>query len=86
MASYRLEIKAAAKKDMERLQPSIAIRIAGVIDALANDPYPHGTRKLKGFEFRYRIRIGDYRVIYEVRNSILTVIVIRIGHRKDIYR
>jgi mRNA interferase RelE/StbE len=86
MASYKLEIKAAARKDLARLQPSTATRIAEAIEGLADEPYPVGFRKLKGFEYRYRIRVGDYRVIYEIRNSILTVIIIRIGHRKDIYR
>ncbi|NQX00335.1 type II toxin-antitoxin system RelE/ParE family toxin [bacterium] len=86
MASYKLEIKAAARKDLARLQPSIATRIAEAIENLADEPHPAGSRKLKGFEYRYRIRVGDYRVIYEIRNSILTVFIIRIGHRKDIYR
>lgn len=86
MASYKLEIKAAARKDLARLQPSIATRIAEAIENLADEPHPAGSRNLKGFEYRYRIRVGDYRVIYEIRNSILTVFIIRIGHRKDIYR
>ncbi len=86
MASYKLEIKATARKDLARLQSSIAKRIAEAIEGLADDPYPDGFRKLKGFDYRYRIRVGDYRVIYETRNSILTVFIIRIGHRKDIYR
>ena len=86
MAFYKIEIKATARKDLERLQPSTAGRIIAAIDDLAIQPYPQGVRKLKGFEYRFRIRIGDYRVIYEVRNSILTVFVIRIGHRKEIYR
>jgi mRNA interferase RelE/StbE len=86
MASYNLEIKASARKDLARLQPAIASRIVEAIEILADEPYPAGSRKLKGFDFRYRIRVGDYRVIYEIRNSILTVYIIRIGHRKDIYR
>lgn len=86
MASYKLEIKTTARKDLERLQPSTAMRVAEAIESLAGDPHPIGSRKLKGFDYRYRIRVGDYRVIYEIRDAILTIFIIRIGHRKDIYR
>ncbi len=86
MACYRVEIGTAAKKELSRLEPSAATKIAGAIEELALEPYPHGSKKLRGFEYRYRIRIGDYRIIYEVRNFILTVVIIRIGHRKDIHR
>ena len=56
------------------------------IDALASDPFPHGHRKLVGSEAKYRIRVGDYRVVYNVENQELVIFIIRIGHRKDIYR
>jgi len=86
MAPYKLEIKTTARKDLARLQPSTVSRLVEAIEYLADDPHPQGSKKLKGFEYRYRIRVGDYRVIYEIRNAILTVFIIRIGHRKDIYR
>ena len=56
------------------------------VETLAENPYPVGVRKLEGAEFTYRIRVGDYRVIYEVYNDVLIVEVIRVRHRKDAYR
>jgi mRNA interferase RelE/StbE len=54
--------------------------------ALADDPRPHGSEKLKGSRDQYRLRVGTYRVIYEIRDDRLIVLVLRIGHRKDVYR
>jgi mRNA interferase RelE/StbE len=56
------------------------------VEGLAQDPYPLGSKKLKGTEFTYRIRVGDYRVIYAVISSILTIEVIKVGHRQSVYR
>jgi mRNA interferase RelE/StbE len=53
---------------------------------LSNEPFPHGVKKLVGSEFSYRIRIGDYRVVYEVFESRLIIEIIRVRHRKDVYR
>lgn len=60
MASYKLEIKTTAKKDLARLQPSTAMCVAEAIEGLAYEPHPAGSRKLKGFESRYRIRSGIF--------------------------
>lgn len=56
------------------------------IEALANAPRPTGVEKLRGHQLRYRIRIGDYRVIYDIEDAIVTVVVIDAGHRRDVYR
>lgn len=86
MPSYRIEFKRPARKALAAIQTSQAERIRVAIDALAVDPFPQGHRKLVGSEAKYRIRVGDYRVIYHVENQELVILVIRIGHRKDIYR
>jgi mRNA interferase RelE/StbE len=85
MPSYRIEFKRAARKALATIQATHAERIRDSIDALAADPFPVGYRKLIGAEAKYRIRVGDYRVIYGVENQGLVILVIRIGHRKDIY-
>ena len=63
-----------------------ADRIVARIDALAQDPHPPGSRKLQGGTDEFRIRVGDYRVIYSVNDAAITIVVIRVGHRRDIYR
>jgi mRNA interferase RelE/StbE len=86
MPSYRIEFKRAARKALAMIHATHVERIRDSIDALAADPFPVGYRKLVGAEAKYRIRVGDYRVIYGVENQELVILVIRIGHRKEIYR
>ncbi len=86
MASYRIEYAKGVDKDFRKIPTKAADRIAGAIDKLALEPRPAGSVKLVGFDIEYRIRVGDYRVIYQIHDSILIVLVIEIGHRKDIYR
>ncbi len=61
-------------------------RIAAAIDRLAVDPRPSGVRKLTGADNLWRIRVGDYRIVYEIEDDRLVVLIVRIGHRRDIYR
>jgi mRNA interferase RelE/StbE len=56
------------------------------VESLAENPYPTGTRKLAAAEFTYRLRIGDYRVIYTIDDNVLIIEIVRVGHRKDVYR
>ncbi len=83
---FRIDYKKAARKELKKLDQSARERIGAAIDALGSEPHPPGSRKMVGSEALFRIRVGDYRVIYEVQNKLLTIFVIRIGHRKDIYR
>jgi len=62
------------------------VRISRAIDSLADNPAPPGARKLKGEERSYRIRVGDYRVVYDVLEEVVLVMILQIGHRKDVYR
>jgi mRNA interferase RelE/StbE len=87
VASYRVLIKASAAKEIEAVdQRKDRQRIVAAIRLLADNPRPAGCEKLAGEDDRYRIRVGRYRVIYSVGDGELLVIVIRVGHRKDVYR
>lgn len=62
------------------------VKVVAAVSDLANDPFPHGVKKLVGSEYTYRIRIGDYRVVYEVFENKLIIEIVRVRHRKDVYR
>jgi mRNA interferase RelE/StbE len=85
VASYKLLLKRSAVKELEALPPTIRRRVAAKISALALTPRPQGVEKLSGQE-KYRFRQGDYRVLYSIDDGALTVTVVKIGHRRDIYR
>ena len=82
---YELEIFPSADKALRKINSQDRVAIARDINSLRENPRPHGCKKLRGSEF-YRIRIGDYRVIYQIFNDKLLVVVVRIGHRREIYR
>jgi mRNA interferase RelE/StbE len=83
--SYRLEVKRTAAKEIGDLPKADCRRVIAKIQLLARDPRPHGCEKLSGAE-KYRIRQGDYRILYELDDSAKSVTIVKIGHRKDIYR
>jgi len=85
MASYKVEWKRSAAKELRDLPKAVIARILNAVEQLSTNPYPAGVRKLVGSEHTYRIRVGDYRVLYTVTSSSLIVEVIRVGDRKDIY-
>ena len=85
MASYELVFKKSVAKDLRRFPQADVRRIIELIRALANDPRPPGCEKLSGFE-RYRVRQGAYRIIYEIQDRRLIVLIVKIGHRRDVYR
>jgi mRNA interferase RelE/StbE len=85
-AVYRIEFVPAAARDFRGLSPDAQRRLRPRIDALAVQPRPPEAAPLKGAEHIYRLRVGDYRILYEVRGAMLLVLVIRIGHRREIYR
>ena len=87
MTAYRIAIDRDAQKWLARLSDEkLRQRLVAAIDGLALNPRPTGVKKLKGFDRRYRIRVGDYRIIYEVRDGMLLVLILDVGDRKDIYR
>ena len=83
---YRIDVRPAAARQLRKLPRPAQRRIQSAIDGLALNPRPVGSKKLKGRHPAYRIRIGDYRVIYEIHDDVLTVLVVRIGPRDEIYR
>jgi len=82
---YTIQYKPAASRQIAKLNKSIQARLKPKIKALANNPRPHGAKKLQGYENRYRIRVGDYRIIYEIWDNALVVIVTEVGHRSRVY-
>ena len=83
---YAVEITGAARKALASAPSRDRRRIAASIDALADDPRPRGSKKLLGEEGLWRIRVGDYRVIYSINGRKLVVLVVRVGHRREVYR
>lgn len=86
MARYRIEISRTAERQLRGLQREDRRRIVQGMLALGSDPHPPGSRKLTGYEDVYRIRVGVFRILYSVEGRKLIVIILKIGHRKDIYR
>ncbi len=84
--AYSILVRPAAARDLKVLSPEIRKRIDKVIDRLSNDPRPSGSRKLVGFEDEWRVRVGDYRVLYLIRDSDRQVVIARIAHRREAYR
>jgi len=86
MATYRIEWKASALREIRRLDKAIIPRIISAVGSLAKDPFTNGIRKLYGAEHTYRLRVGDYRVIYEIYSKQLLITIIRVRHRREVYR
>jgi mRNA interferase RelE/StbE len=85
MASYRLVFKQSVAKDLRSIPNEAVARILKRIERLAADPHPPGSEKLSA-EDRYRVRQGAYRIVYAVNNEDMTVLVVKIGHRREVYR
>ena len=85
MAEYNIFFKKSVWKDFESIPKNDLKKIMKVIESLGKDPRPSGCRKLSGQE-RYRLRQGRYRIIYSIQDDELTVWIVKVGHRKDVYR
>jgi mRNA interferase RelE/StbE len=85
VASYSLRIKPSAVKELEALPPKDRRKIIARIEGLASEPRPHGCEKLSGLE-QYRVRQGDHRVVYSVDDDARLVLVVKVGHRREVYR
>lgn len=86
MASYEVRIGRSAEKQLRRLPGPDRDRVANAIATLADDPLPRGVRKLMGYDDVFRIRVGRYRILYEVSERTLIVAVLKVGHRRGVYR
>ena len=85
MAKYELVIRPSVSKDVKSIPASDLKKILLRMEALRDNPRPQGSVKLSGMEY-YRIRYGDYRIVYEIEDNRLIVVVVKVGHRREIYR
>lgn len=83
---YRVVYGESVRREIRRLDKAVQKRIHAAANALGADPRPPGCRKMIGYSSRWRIRVGDYRVVYDVHDDIVTIHVAKVGHRSDIYR
>jgi mRNA interferase RelE/StbE len=86
MVSYKIELSSTAEKQIKKLQKDDQVRVMRSALGLSRDPRPHGCRKMKGFDNIYRIRVGVFRVIYSVEEKRIVVVILKVGHKKDVYR
>jgi mRNA interferase RelE/StbE len=85
--TYRIEFRPAALRDLKSLPRDILDRVSRKISALAENPRPSGAEKLSGSEEDcYRIRVGDYRILYAIQDKVSLIIIIRVRHRREVYR
>ncbi len=82
---FRIEITRTAEKQLKKLSSEAQKRISQAILLLAEDAYPPGCKKMHGFDDTFRIRVGNYRIIYMVNDKTIVITVLKIGHRKEIY-
>lgn len=84
--TYRIHVAPAALRQLRKLDPQARRRVQAAIELLAGEPRPPGSRKLAGGDGEWRVRTGDYRIVYEVHDQTLVVLVVAVGHRREIYR
>ena len=85
MSRYRIEVTPAARRALRKIPVVVQPRVRGAIELLAEDPRPPASRPLSGRD-AYRVRVGDDRIIYTIRDELLIVVVVPVGHRHDVYR
>ena len=84
--TYKIEFTRAAEKDLAGIPRVELKKISKRIDKLADDPFPQGHEKMKGDDNLYRIRQGDYRILYSVIDGKLLILIVKVGHRREVYR
>ena len=85
MSSYRVALTVSAEKELHRLPAQVVARIVPRLEGLASAPRPPGCKKLSGGDNEWRIRVGDYRIVYEIDDGARTVDITRIAHRREVY-
>jgi mRNA interferase RelE/StbE len=83
--TYRIDFAPAAARQLRKHDPQARRRIQAAVELLAEEPRPAGAKKLVGGEGEWRIRTGDYRIVYEIHDEVLVVLVLAVGHRRDVY-
>ena len=84
--THRVEVAPAAARQLRRLAPAARRRVQAAIELLAGQPRPSGAKKLVGGAGEWRVRTGDFRIVYEIHDDSLLVLVVAVGHRREIYR
>ena len=84
--TYRIDVAPAALRQLRKLDPPARRRMQAAIELLADEPRPPGAKKLTGGDGEWRVRTGDYRIVYEIHDDVLLVLVVAVGHRREIYR
>ena len=84
--SYHVEFAPSAARSFAKLERRTQRRVAQRVEALVYTPRPRGSEKLRGATDRYRLRVGDYRIIYDIEDDALVILILRVGHRRDVYR
>lgn len=84
--SYPVQVAPAALRQLRKLDGAARRRVQAAIELLADEPRPSGARKLVGGDGEWRVRTGDYRIVYEVNDGVLLVLVVAVGHRREIYQ
>ncbi len=85
MDSFKLAWKRSAVKELKQLPKEMVARIVQTVEQLADNPFPAGAKKLAGSQHTYRVREGDYCILYDVLSQTLLIEIIRVGHRKNVY-
>lgn len=85
MEPYKLEFAPSVRKDLKKIHKKEVLKILAAFEDLAKEPRPSGSRKLTNEEL-YRIRVGNYRVLYEIHDNRLIIHIVKVGHRKDVYK
>lgn len=84
--TYRIQVAPAAVRQLRTLDPAGRRRVQAAIELLADQPRPSGAKKLVGGDGEWRVRTGDYRIVYEIRDEVLLVLVVAVGHQRDIFQ
>lgn len=86
MATYEVQISRSAERQLAKLDGDTQRRVAAAMRSLAREPRPRGCRKLIGYDDVYRIRVGRYRLLYSVSHETVVIVILKVGHRRDVYR
>jgi len=84
--TYRIDVAPAAARQLRKLDPTARRRVQAAIELLADQPRPSGAKRLSGGDGEWRVRTGDYRIVYEIRDKVLLILVVAVGHRRDVYQ
>ena len=84
--TYRIEVSPSAARQLRKLDAAARRRIQAAVELLAQEPRPSGAKKFIGGDGEWRVRTGDYRIVYEINDGVLVVLVLAVGHRREIYR